>query len=275
MTNPQRVVLRDGSTVADVRLDRLIEFDDRSREFAIRQFLDPNAKVSTRLWDLTAGDVLVCLDQGREGACTGFGTTNELRFNPVPVRKADGKLLDAMFAREHIYWEAQKADPWPGGAYPGATPFYEGTSVISAVKRMAGLGFYTEYRWAFGEADLALAVSNVGPAVLGLNWYQGMFKPNQMGYIKPTGSVQGGHCILCIGYDAERKFYTLYNSWGPSWGKKGTCKVSKADMTKLLKDNGEACVITGRAVPAGYIDGTGARSTDPEPAAEEVPEIHL
>lgn len=256
MTEPNQAVLRDGSSVADARLDRLVEFDERSREFAIRQILDPNAKPLTKLWDLTAEDSRICLDQGREGACTGFGTTNELRFNPVPVRKQDGTLLDATFAREYVYWEAQKADPWPGGAYPGAQPFYEGTSVLAAIKRMATLGFYTQYRWAFGEADLALAIGNVGPAVLGVNWYQGMFKPNQRGYIKPTGAVQGGHCILCIGYDAERKYYTLYNSWGPNWGNKGTCKVAKPDMVALLKDKGEACIVTGRAVPAGYTVGT-------------------
>lgn len=253
MTAPvDRVVLRDGSTVSDRRLDRLIEFDEKSREYAIRQFLDPNAVPVTKLWTVPDDDVLNVLDQGKEGACTGFGTTNELRFQPVAIRHANGALLDAKFGRENVYWEAQKADPWPGGAYPGATPIYEGTSVISAIKRVAKLGFYTEYRWAFGEADLALAIGNIGPAVLGLNWYTGMFKPNQKNFIKPTGTVQGGHCILCIGYDAESKYYTLYNSWGPKWGRGGTCKVTKPDMNRLLKDNGEACVITGRAVPANY-----------------------
>lgn len=246
-------MLRDGSAAADNRLGRIVEFDERSREFNIRQLLDPNAVPVTKLWQIPATADQTVLDQGQEGACTGFGTTNELRFDPVAVARADGRGLDYTFAREFIYWEAQKNDPWPGGAYPGALPRYEGTSVLAAIKRMQALGFYTEYRWAFGERDLALTVGNVGPAVLGLNWYQGMFKPNSRGYLRPTGAIQGGHCLLCIGYDARYKYYTLYNSWGPKWGKNGTARVSAADMAKLLANNGEACVITGRAVPAGYI----------------------
>jgi len=253
-TNPAGVVLRDGSTTADIRLDRLPEFDEASRDYPVRSLLAA-AQPVTKLWTLPGTDAKVVLDQGREGACVGFGTTNELRFNPVPIRKADGTLLDARFAREYVYWEAQKNDPWPGGSYPGASPTYEGTSVLAGIKRVAALGLYTEYRWAFSEADLALAVSNIGPAVLGVNWYAGMYKPNQMGYIRPTGALQGGHCVLCIGYHAERGYYTLYNSWGPSWGINGTCKISRAYMANLLKANGEACIITGRAVASGYTAG--------------------
>jgi hypothetical protein len=244
--------LRDGSTVEDLRLDRLVHFDEKSREYNIRQVLAPDATPVTKLWDIPATADQTILNQGREGACTGFGSTNELRFNPIAVVRDTGAGLDYTFAREHVYWEAQKIDPWPGGAYPGASPQYEGTSVLAAVKRMQALGFYTEYRWAFGERDLALTIGNVGPAILGLNWYQGMFKPNSRGYIRPTGAVQGGHCILCIGYNAQYRYYTLYNSWGPTWGNKGTAKVSAADMVTLLADNGEACVVTGRTVPVGF-----------------------
>lgn len=245
-------MLRDGSATADPRLDRMIQFDERSRAFGISEVLDTSAALVTKLWAIPSKGDQTNLDQGQEGACTGFGTTNELRFSPIPVIRADGRGLDYTFAREYVYWEAQKIDPWPGGAYPGALPRYEGTSVLAAVKRMQTLGFYTEYRWAFGEQDLARSIGTIGPAILGLNWYQGMYKPNSRGYLRPTGAVQGGHCLLCIGYDARYKYYTLYNSWGPKWGKNGTARVSAADMTTLLANNGEACIVTGRSVPAGY-----------------------
>lgn len=237
------VQLRDGSTVDDVRLDRLVHFDEASRQYPVTAVLsaDQRRPVS-KLWTIPTGEPV--LDQGSEGACTGFGVTNELRFNPIAVPK-----LDAKFAHDTIYWGAQRTDPWPGGSYPGATPVYEGSSVLAAVKTAAKLGFYGQYRWAFGENDLALAVSYQGPAILGLKWTAGMFRPDRNGFLKPTGSEQGGHCLLCIGINVEGGFYTLYNSWGPGWGDHGTAKISRADMAQRLADEGEACIPVTRFAP--------------------------
>lgn len=238
----QPVMLRDGKTTTfDRRLDRLVEFDARSREYSVRQFLRGDEKPVSKTWTIPSG---VVLDQGKEGACAGFGTVHELLAEPEAIPG-----LDATFAREQIYWNAQRNDAWEGGSYPGGQPFYEGSSVLAAVKEAANLGYYGEYRWAFGEQDLALTVGTVGPAILGLNWYKGMLKPNARGYIRPTGGVVGGHCILCIGIDVTGSYYVLLNSWGPSWGEAGTCKVSRSDMARLLADNGEACVITQRFTP--------------------------
>ncbi len=240
--------LRDGNTVEDPRLDRLVEFDDLSRSFPVRDRFTAGSPTTT-LWSIPAGEPV--LDQGAEGACVGFGVTNELRFNPVPVPH-----LDAAFARERIYWPAQRIDQWPGGAYPGASPFYEGTSVLAGIKTAAVAGFYGEYRWAFGENELALAVSQVGPAVIGVNWYTGMFRPDYRGYLNATGQVAGGHCLLVIGVNVRYAYYTVYNSWGPGWGGRagmaaGTARVRRATMDRLLREDGEACLITQRLTPTG------------------------
>lgn len=235
--------LRDGSTVNDIRLDRLVQFDDASRNYPIRTLLsEVQQQPVTRIWTIPTGSPV--LDQGSEGACTGFGVTNELRFNPAPIPK-----LDAKFARETIYWGAQRTDPWPGGSYPGATPQYEGSSVLAAVKTAAKLGYYGQYRWAFGESDLALAVSFHGPVILGLNWRTGMFRPDTNNFLHATGANEGGHCLVCIGINVEGGYYTIYNSWGPGWGLDGTAKVSRTDMADRLADNGEACIPVTRFAP--------------------------
>lgn len=255
------LLLRGGVTTLDARLDRLIEFDESSREFAIRQWIDPEAKPKTKTWTVPTGTDI--LNQGKEGACPGFAITNELLFRPVPITG-----LGATFAREQIYWPAQRIDKWQGGAYPGASPRYEGTSVLAAVKTAQALGYYGEYRWAFGESDLALSVSNVGPCVLGVNWYAGMMTLDRGGFGYPTGAVQGGHCILCIGYNATHGYYTLYNSWGPTWGVNGRLRVKKADMNTLLQANGEAVVITERFQPTATAVASRAGSSFADVAAE-------
>ncbi len=177
--------------------------------------------------------------------CVGFGVTHELMFYPVPVRR-----VDATFAREKIYWVAQEGDPWPGGSYPGASPAYEGTSVLYGVKAAADLGYYKEYRWATSENELALGVGYLGPAIIGVDWYEGMFEPDSKGFIRPTGEKMGGHCCLIIGINIRSGHYVIRNSWGPTWGDNGNCKISREDMSKLIRDNGEACIISQRTIPA-------------------------
>lgn len=233
------ITLRDGTQVQDQRLDRLIEFDEQSRSFPICAALDPAPRIISKRWSLPYGAPV--LDQGSEGACVGFGVTNDLRFYPVAVRG-----LNASYAQEKIYWAAQQTDPWPGGSYPGAAPRYDGTSVLSGVKTAAALGHYGEYRWAFSEPEMALGVGHLGPAILGINWYEGMYRPNAEGYLKPTGDKVGGHCLLVIGISAAYGYYVVYNSWGPAWGKNGTAKISRADMVRLLAENGECCLVTQR-----------------------------
>lgn len=232
--------LRDLTTVEDGRLDRLIQFDEASREYPVtarlRAIEAPQTPV-TKQWAIN-----LWLDQGQEGACVGFGFAHETAAEPVPVPG----LTDA-YAREQFYWNIQRNDPWAGGAYPGAEPRYDGTSVLSGAKYLTNtVGAYTGYHWAFGEPQVALAISYLGPVVLGIPWLSGMYKPSSTGLIKPTGSVVGGHCILAVGYDATNKEYRLHNSWGRSWGLDGDCRISAANLAKLLAQQGEACVPEGR-----------------------------
>jgi hypothetical protein len=146
------------------------------------------------------------------------------------------------FAVEKIYWEAQKLDPWEGGSYPGAKPKYEGTSIICGIKAAQALGYIEEYRWAFGLADLILSVGRLGPAVLGLNWYEGMFGTDAKGFLQVTGELSGGHAILCKGVNLKGKYFVLHNSWGPKWGTGGDAKISFDSMDRLLGEDGEAVV---------------------------------
>lgn len=237
--------LRDGSKTKDHRLTRIVKFDDRSRLYPARTLELGAKKPRSYKWACDHW-----LDQGQEGACVGFAVTHELLAKPSIV-----KGLDAKFAIEKIYWEAQKTDEWPGGAYPGAKPVYEGTSVLDGVKAAQKLGYIREYRWAFGLEDLVLAVGYLGPAVLGLNWYEGMFDVESCGYIHVNGRIAGGHAILCNGVDVKRKTFNLHNSWGPSWGVGGDATISWTDMDRLLKEDGEACIPTSRSAKPGLLSG--------------------
>lgn len=249
------VQLRDGTTVEDPRLGRLVEFDSRSRRFPIRELFRPDHEVPQSMhWALD-----VVLDQGPDGACVGFGWTHELIAEPVPIAG-----LDHQFAKETVYWGAQRIDQWRGGEYPGGDPQYSGTSVLSGAKVLRSMGYIPEFRWAFGLEDTVLAVGHHGPAVLGIHWRADMGDTDANGYIHASGDEQGGHCICMVGVeivwkegsaqakwtdvDLTQSYAVLHNSWGPSWGVNGEAKIILQDLGDLLKHDGEASIPVQRAL---------------------------
>ena len=271
--------LKDGRQTLDPKLDRIPQFDERSRGYPVTAALladSESLRPRSKAWRLTKRPAL---DQGAEGACVGFAVTNELLAAPVEVRFGSWSTAQR-FARESIYWEAQKIDPWPGGSYPGADPFYEGTSVLAGVKVAKRLGYFDSYRWAFSLRDLVLGIGYEGPALLGMNWYFGMYFPDKNHFIRPAGEFVGGHAIVARGVklvskpypkwlqkdswaraifshprrwedvDLDRSYVLLRNSWGDDHGDGGDIKMTLSDLELLLKQQGEAVFFLNRTLPA-------------------------
>lgn len=230
--------LKDGSSVDDLRLDRLEHFDERSRDYPIMAMrrLEAARKPRSYTWRCTK-----MLDQGREGACVGFAWSHELAARPSEVLTvSDG------FARTQVYWEAQKIDPWEGGSYPGASPRYEGSSVLAGAKVIQSMGYIKEYRWAFGLDEVVMTLGYHGPVVLGIPWYESMYRPDKKHFIRPSGRIVGGHAILANGVNVRKGVVRLHNSWGMQWGKLGEAFITFDDLGRLLEQRGEACVAVGR-----------------------------
>lgn len=236
----EQVQLRGGAVTSDPRLDRLPQFDEKSRSFPITAVVTEQAPVRSMTWYCPAW-----LDQGQEGACVGFSWAHEL--NALPAKA----VVDDKFAREAIYRAAQKIDEWAGEAY-------EGTSVLAGAKIVQRLGFIDQYRWAFGVDDLVRAVGYTGPAVIGVPWLSSMFRPRPSGLLevsRKTSDIAGGHAIMIRGITLRPKIkgepinepvFRLRNSWGRDWGADGDCFVKVSDMEWLLDQDGEACIPLGR-----------------------------
>jgi hypothetical protein len=204
------------------KLDRLPEFDQRSRSFNVADVLTVK-KPRSYTWSLN-----ITLDQGTEGACVGHAWTHEAAARPVPRPVSQQMAFD-------VYYAARRLDIWPGEDY-------DGTSVLAGAKAMRERGLIRTYRWAFSLDDALAAISRHGPAVLGIDWFEGMFAPDRNGYIRPTGRVLGGHAILARGVNIKNRTVLLHNSWSPRWGRNGTALITWDDLGYLLDRQGECCV---------------------------------
>lgn len=265
-------------------LDWRPRFDERSRAYAAAPLV---AELPTRgrLWQPGPRR----LDQGREGACVGFGFAGEAAAQPVPVPR-----VTYLYARGW-YANAQRRDEWPGENY-------EGTSVLAGAQEGQSRGLYGRgYRWAFSVEELAHAIvagddEDGGPAVAGVEWTAGSYSTDLLGVLRPSGAVVGGHCISLLGFvpdtvdedqdpalweqlgrlnlaaavaavlEDEPGAFVGLNSWGPGFGRDGLFVVGVTDVRGWFTGRGEFCLPAGRQLPARRGDGTVPEDEDEQPA---------
>lgn len=232
----------------DPRLGWVSVHDPRSLDYPVRASLPDQVEPVPKTWQPGA-----VLDQDRasgdpasydESGCVGHGWTADLIGSPRPDPYTDS-------ARGHsyavgVYQEAKDIwDEWSGGDY-------QGTSVLAGARCVQSRGFIEGYRWCLSIEDVRDTVVAHGPVVIGVEWLDGMFQPRASGLLEVTGSVAGGHCLWVYGYHpsmritgepytARYEVFKVRNSWGPYWGRGGSCYVTAADMETLLTDTGEAC----------------------------------
>lgn len=246
--------LKDGSNVDDVRLDRLQNFDDRSRNYGVAQLVGYTSSLKTKTWALPRTQFV---DQKNEGACVSAGFGHDTAAMPLATSQ-----LKMPWLREKVYHQAQREDPWEGGAYPGASPQYEGTSVLAGAKVMQRFGFFDSYHWCFTIDEVISAVVNLGSIVVGWNWTEGQMHPQPNGLMKYEGNVLGGHCVSPRGIwcpdssgvisripgkpKVGEPVLVIPQSWGLGYGNKGEVYMPLSEAEKAMNNGGEQLVPTER-----------------------------
>ncbi len=221
---------------SDRTFDYLPRLDDRNLPYRLTP-APGDLHARPRYW--TPGPVL---DQGREGACVGFGCTAEALASPVRVKFPGWQ--PAAVARD-TYHQARRIDEWEGEAY-------EGTSVRAGMLVGRERGWWTGFRWALNMGELRAALE-LGPVVIGVQWMDAMYDAFG-GLVDIAGDPVGGHCLLLTGYSPNWKrrgpHYRWRNSWGggpDGYGVNGSAYIRAADLnTILFQTGGEAAVPVGR-----------------------------
>lgn len=188
-------------------------------------------------------------DQGSEGSCVGHAIAAGVDY----LRRAEKREEPQWKADDTIYsprWVYNRARFYEGpewvqidaGAYirfgikginkEGVPPesswryvpgefSVEPTFFAESQKRRWKLGSYTRCT-SLDQTLNALAAGR--PVVFGFTCYANMFgaSASETGIIPmPSGGVLGGHAVLAVGYDMNRRAVEFKNSWGPDWGDQG------------------------------------------------------
>lgn len=204
------------------------------------------------------------LDQGTEGACTGFamaGVINYLLSRKGLKRRVSPRML---------YEMARCYDEWPGENY-------EGSSARGAMKGWARHGVCERSNWpdlAFGRGQLTETITNdaldtpcgayfrvkqkevrdvhaalteVGIIYCTLMVHDGWAEPGPnkvmagkgknrliLPVIARRGRAESGHAVAIVGY--TKQGFIIQNSWGPKWGAKGFALLPYEDYLIHVTD---------------------------------------
>lgn len=194
------------------------------------------------------------LDQGTEGACTGFGLATVANYL-LRRRRVDPD--DIPVSQRMFYEMARRHDEWPGEDYagssargamkgwhqhgvcgeelwpyePGSEGVLDDTRAQDAQRRPLGAYFRVNHRdivamhSALAEVQILYATAMV---------HEGWGDVGEDGLIRYSETRTGGHAFALVAYD-ERGFW-IQNSWGPDWGNGGFALVTYDDWLRNATD---------------------------------------
>ena len=231
------------------------------------------------------------LNQGAEGACTGFALAAVVNFLLA------GRGIKRQASPRMLYEMARRYDEWPGEGY-------EGSSARGAMKGWIGHGVCPEESWPMEKQgvenftpeiakesqgtpggayfrvshreirDMHAALNEVGILYATLMVHRGWDNPGsktvvlsygdgtnlqqvELPIIERLGRADGGHAIAIVGY--TRDGFIIQNSWSDNWGAKGFALLPYEDY--LLHATDVWVVQLGVPIAVNLWENQGADTT--------------
>lgn len=188
------------------------------------------------------------LDQGQEGACTGFGLATVANY----LLRCRRVRPDRITVSPRMFYEmAKRYDEWPGEKY-------EGSSARGAMKGWYKHGVCAETLWPYdpkkrdphiterraldavhrplgayyrvNHKDLVAmhaALTEVGILYATATVHEGWDHVDRNGVIPLRETIQGGHAFAIVAY--EQRGFWIQNSWGLRWGQRGFALLTYDD----------------------------------------------
>ncbi len=231
------------------KVPRRLDARPDTLDFRDRMFEPTLIEVPTRrpLEDYQKARVPI-LDQGKEGACTGFGLATVIHYllrtrRVVPDRAEVSPWM--------LYEMARRYDEWPG-------EHYEGSSARGAMKGWHKHGVCSSTNWPKDDRDsdryrvrfaealrrplgaylrvnhkdviaMHSAITEVGILYATGDVHDGWDKVGRSGIIEydSRSTITGGHAFAIVAYDKDG--FWIQNSWGRGWGRAGFGHINYDD----------------------------------------------
>ncbi len=182
--------------------------------------------------------MITILDQGKEGACTGFALAGMINY----LNRSRG--IDDYVSPRMLYEMAKRHDQWPGENYEGSSlrgamkgwnkygvcpetfwPYdpkkpghFSRDAQKSALQYPLGAYYRIQHRRSDFHAVLAEGHSyNANAIAVSASVHKGWDEPvNGVISYHPDWREEGGHAFAIVGYN--RQGFIVQNSWGKDWG---------------------------------------------------------
>ena len=196
------------------------------------------------------------LDQGTEGACTGFGLAAVINLLKHCAGEHGFEASPRM-----LYEMAKKHDEWSGEDY-------EGSSCRGAIRGWYNMGVCTDGEWPYRArnnkltidrawaarhnalgayyrlrpviVDYHAALNEVGAIYVSAEVHDGWANPKarrgsqSMPRIAYSAATTGGHAFAIVGYSDDG--FIVQNSWGDKWGQDGFAVWTYEDWIENVMD---------------------------------------
>lgn len=182
-------------------------------------------------------------NQGSCGSCWAFSTVGALESKALITAGADATLN----LSEQIVLSCSGAGSCSGGYPDRASSFLVSTgtagetafpySATNASCSSAATNWKTQ---AFKLADwhsvtttlegVKSALVQYGPLATTMNVYSDFYSYTKGVYHHVSGTLQGGHAVVLVGYDDADQAFIVKNSWGTGWGEAGYLRIAYTEM---------------------------------------------
>ncbi len=236
------------------------------------------------------------LDQGTEGACTGFALAAVINFQLAQRNLINARNRDRTVSPRMLYEMARKYDEWPGEKY-------EGSSARGGMKGWVAHGVCARKSWPDDRLgaqhltyelgveaqstpggayyrvmhrnirDMHAALHEAGILYATLMVHSGWNEPGpttkkitytstnnlvtrELPVIVRKGRADGGHAVAVVGY--TRDGFVVQNSWGEGWGTGGFALLPYEDWMLHATD----CWVAQLGVPVSLDVWTKDRGAD-------------
>ena len=190
-------------------------------------------------------------DQGNLGCCTGFGITAVIEYDLIKLGRTHRVPLSPLF----VYYNERDME--------GDINQDDGADIRDGIKTINTIGACSEAVWPYIVGNMAVKptpeayadaqhVKSVAyeavdqhiadmegclaagfPFVIGISVYDN-FPEDSGSFIpmpQPNNVLQGGHCMVAVGYDRPEGVFIVRNHWSDSWGDKGYATIPYLYLT--------------------------------------------